>query len=113
MNQNLFQVTKMFGYRVPKDFITKHFKIMLAMLTPICIKSPLCKDICQDICRILQRDPEEAFSKSFLTIFPYIYMNFNQDMYNRCIDFIMKITSNTLYNLLFSDIKVRISNFHL
>lgn len=50
----------------------------------------------------------------FLSIYPYLYLNEASDVTNKCMEFIIQNTGNTLFYHLKADIKVnkqRLANF--
>lgn len=53
-----------------------------------------------------RKEKNKMLSGSFLTIYPYLFINEPANITNQCIDYIMTNTEITLVRLLHSDIKV-------
>ncbi|XP_055592827.1 serine/threonine-protein kinase ATR-like [Uranotaenia lowii] len=107
--KSLTHVSKTFQFSGPVEFINKYYKIILAMLLPWCIKRPSCVNLLQELANIIRKEKTMVLSNSFLTIYPYLFINEPANITNQCIDFIMTNTGNTLVRLLHSDIKKTVS----
>ncbi|EDS36403.1 esr1 protein [Culex quinquefasciatus] len=70
---------------------------------------PACENLLQEIANMIRKDKIVVLSASFLTIYPYLFMNESTAITNQCIDYIMTHTGNTLVHLLHSDIKKTVS----
>lgn len=69
---------------------------------------PKCEKLLDELTNIIRRDKAVLLSGSFLTVYPYLFINEPANITNQCIDYIMTNTGNTLVHLLHSDIKVGI-----
>ncbi|XP_058457566.1 serine/threonine-protein kinase ATR isoform X2 [Malaya genurostris] len=107
--KSLTHVSRTFQFAGPVEFAAKHYKIILAMLLPWCIKRPKCEKLLQELADLIRNDKTVLLSRSFLTIYPYLFINEPANITNQCIDYIMKNTGNTLVHLLQSDIKKTVS----
>ncbi|XP_062565656.1 serine/threonine-protein kinase ATR-like [Armigeres subalbatus] len=105
LHKSLYHISRTFQFSGPVNFVTKYYKIILAMLLPWCVKRPKCEDLLQELANIIRRDTTLLLSNSFLTVYPYLFINESASITNQCIDYIMKNTGNTLVHLLHSDIK--------
>ncbi|XP_053674519.1 serine/threonine-protein kinase ATR [Anopheles nili] len=102
-------VSHTFGCRDPLDFVSKQYKIMMAMLLPWCLKLPKCENLLREISVIVRKDLVAMLSASFLTIYTYLFISETVDITNQCIEYIMKLTGNSFFHLLHSDIKRTVS----
>ncbi|XP_053684897.1 serine/threonine-protein kinase ATR-like [Sabethes cyaneus] len=110
LSKSLSHVSKAFQFSSgPVEFLTKYYKIVLAMLLPWCVKRPKCAPLLQELCEIIRTDITVLLSKSFSTIYPYLFINESAAITNQCIDYIITNTGNTLVHLLQSDIKKTVS----
>lgn len=66
---------------------------------------PKCVSLLQELCDLIRTDLTVLLSKSFSTIYPYLFINESATLTNQCIDYIITNTGNTLVHLLQSDIK--------
>ncbi|XP_055529516.1 serine/threonine-protein kinase ATR-like [Wyeomyia smithii] len=108
--KSLVHVSKTFQFASgPVEFITKYYKIVLAMLLPWCVKRPKCIALLQELSELIRTDITVLLSKSFSTIYPYLFINETPVITNQCIDYIITNTGNTLVHLLQSDIKKTVS----
>ncbi|XP_055679368.1 serine/threonine-protein kinase ATR-like [Lutzomyia longipalpis] len=102
---SLTHTAKFLGYTAAREFITSHYKIILAMLLPWIIKYHQCEKLLEDVCEHTGQELSDALSESFVTIYSYLFLNQSPEINNKCIDYVMKNTSQTLYCLLHTDIK--------
>ncbi|XP_029733989.2 serine/threonine-protein kinase ATR-like [Aedes albopictus] len=105
LQKSLYHISRTFNYSGPVKFATKYYKIILAMLLPWCVKRPKCEKLLDELTNIIRRDKAVLLSGSFLTVYPYLFINEPANITNQCIDYIMTNTGNTLVHLLHSDIK--------
>ncbi|XP_058118303.1 serine/threonine-protein kinase ATR-like [Anopheles ziemanni] len=102
-------VSHTFECRDPADFVGKHYKTMMAMLLPWCLRFPKCDDMLSELAAISRKDLVTILSTSFLTIYTYLFISETPEVTNRCIEYIMKLTGNSFFELLHSDIKRTVS----
>lgn len=76
------------------------------MIIPWSIRHEKCLGLIEEICDIVQKDLSSTICSSFLSIYTYLYLNESTEMNNKCMNFIIQNTGNSLYHLLKSDIKV-------
>uniref|UniRef100_A0AAG5CQS0 Serine/threonine-protein kinase ATR n=1 Tax=Anopheles atroparvus TaxID=41427 RepID=A0AAG5CQS0_ANOAO len=107
--QSLTIVSHTFVCRDAVDFVCKHYKTMTAMLLPWCLRFPKCEDMLTELAAIIRRDLVAILSTSFLTIYTYLFISETPEVTNRCIEYIMKLTGNSFFQLLHSDIKRTVS----
>ncbi|XP_049538761.1 serine/threonine-protein kinase ATR-like [Anopheles darlingi] len=107
--QSLTIVSHTFGCRDPVEFVGKHYKIMMAMLLPWCLRYPKCDELLRELAAIVRKDLVAMLSMSFLTIYTYLFISEETEVTYRCIDYIMKLTGNSFCRLLHSDIKRTVS----
>ncbi|XP_065080234.1 serine/threonine-protein kinase ATR-like [Ochlerotatus camptorhynchus] len=105
LHKSLYHISRTFQFSGPVKFVTKYYKIILAMLLPWCVKRPKCEHLLQELANMTRRDKKLMLSGSFLTIYPYLFINEPANITNQCIDYIMTNTGITLVHLLHSDIK--------
>ncbi|XP_035792224.1 serine/threonine-protein kinase ATR-like [Anopheles albimanus] len=103
--QSLTIVSHTFGCRDPIEFVGKHYKIMMAMLLPWCLRYPKCDELLRELAAIVRKELVAMLSMSFLTIYTYLFISEETEVTYRCIDYIMKLTGNSFCRLLHSDIK--------
>lgn len=110
LSKSLIHVSKTFRFTAgPVEFITKYYKIVLAMLLPWCIKRPKCVSLLQELSELSRTDITVLLSRSFSTIYPCLFINESVTITNQCIDYIITNTGNTLVHLLQSDVKKTVS----
>lgn len=73
------------------------------------LQYPRSQGLIGDVSQIIRKDVADTLSLSFLTIYPYLFLNETTEIINKCIDFIIQNTESTLYNLLQEDIKVSLA----
>ncbi|XP_053659294.1 serine/threonine-protein kinase ATR [Anopheles marshallii] len=109
LHQSITNVSHTFECRDPVDFVGKHYKMILAMLLPWCLRFPQCVDLLREVAIIMRKDLMAMLSISFLTIYTYLFISESMEVTNKCIDYIMKLTGNSFFHLLHSDIKRTVS----
>ncbi|XP_058065656.1 serine/threonine-protein kinase ATR-like [Anopheles bellator] len=107
--QSLTIVSHTFGCRDPVEFASKNYKLMMAMLVPWCLRFPKCEDLLREMAVIVRKDLVVMLSVSFLTIYTYLFISESADVTKRSIDYIIKLTGNSFFHLLHSDIKGSLS----
>ncbi|XP_052873346.1 serine/threonine-protein kinase ATR [Anopheles cruzii] len=107
--QSLTIVSHTFGCRDPVEFVSKYYKLMMAMLVPWCLRFPKCEDLLREMAVIVRKDLVVMLSVSFLTIYTYLFISESADVTKRSIDYIIKLTGNSFFHLLHSDIKGTLS----
>uniref|UniRef100_A0A182Q7R9 Serine/threonine-protein kinase ATR n=1 Tax=Anopheles farauti TaxID=69004 RepID=A0A182Q7R9_9DIPT len=107
--QSLTVVSHTFECRDPEDFMGKNYKIITAMLLPWCLRFPKCDKLLREVAIIVRKNLAEMLSTSFLTIYTYLCISESVDVTKKCIDYIMKLTGNSFFHLLHSDIKRTVS----
>ncbi|XP_035920016.1 serine/threonine-protein kinase ATR [Anopheles stephensi] len=109
LHQSMNNVSHTFECRDPVDFVGKHYKIIMAMLLPWCLRVPKCDDLLREVAIIVRKDLVAMLSVSFLTIYTYLFISESVEITNNCIEYIMKLTGNSFFHLLHSDIKRTVS----
>ncbi|XP_049291273.1 serine/threonine-protein kinase ATR [Anopheles funestus] len=109
LHQSMNIVSHTFECRDPVDFVGKHYKIIMAMLLPWCLRLPKCEALLREVAIIMRKDLVAILSISFLTIYTYLFISESVEVTNKCIDYIMKLTGNSFFHLLHSDIKRTVS----
>uniref|UniRef100_A0A182K3Q7 Serine/threonine-protein kinase ATR n=1 Tax=Anopheles christyi TaxID=43041 RepID=A0A182K3Q7_9DIPT len=109
LHQSINIVSHTFESRDPVDFVGKHYKLMMAMLLPWCLRSSKCDDLLREVAIIVRKDLVALLSMSFLTIYTYLFISESVEVTNKCIEYIMKLTGNSFFHLLHSDIKRTVS----
>uniref|UniRef100_A0A182NNV9 Serine/threonine-protein kinase ATR n=1 Tax=Anopheles dirus TaxID=7168 RepID=A0A182NNV9_9DIPT len=109
LHQSLTVVSHTFECRDPVDFVGKHYKIIMAMLLPWCLRFPRCDSLLREVAIIVRKNLVAMLSTSFLTIYTYLCISETVDVTKKCIDYIMKLTGNSFFHLLHSDIKRTVS----
>lgn len=66
-------------------------------------------ELIEEVCDIVQKDLATAISSSFLSIYIHLYLNNSTEENSKCMDFIIQNTGSSLYLLLKSDVKVKIT----
>ncbi|XP_059610309.1 serine/threonine-protein kinase ATR-like [Phlebotomus argentipes] len=105
MRHALNQVSTMMGYLSTKDFIRQHFKLIIAMLLPYCIRNMKCEKLLEDVCKQMKMELNEMLTVAFVTIYTYLYHTQSTEVNNKCIDFVIQHTGQSLYHLMHTDIK--------
>ncbi|XP_055699229.1 serine/threonine-protein kinase ATR-like isoform X2 [Phlebotomus papatasi] len=103
--QSLTQATKMLGFISVNEFISQHYKLIIAMILPWCLKDLRCKKLLLDVCHYVRHELNEVLSMAFLHIYTYLFLHQSPEVNNKCIDYVMQNTSQTLFCLLHADIK--------
>uniref|UniRef100_A0A182W7X4 Serine/threonine-protein kinase ATR n=1 Tax=Anopheles minimus TaxID=112268 RepID=A0A182W7X4_9DIPT len=109
LHQSMINVSHTFECRDPVDFVGKHYKLIMAMLLPWCLRMQKCDDLLREVAIIVRKDLVAMLSISFLTIYTYLFISETVEVTNKCIDYIMKLTGNSFFHLLHSDIKRTVS----
>uniref|UniRef100_A0A182TC53 Serine/threonine-protein kinase ATR n=1 Tax=Anopheles maculatus TaxID=74869 RepID=A0A182TC53_9DIPT len=109
LHQSMNNVSHTFECRDPVDFVGKHYKIIMAMLLPWCLRLQKCDDLLREVAIIVRKDLVAMLSASFLTIYTYLFISESVETTNNCIEYIMKLTGNSFFHLLHSDIKRTVS----
>ncbi|GAB0096643.1 Serine/threonine-protein kinase ATR [Sergentomyia squamirostris] len=107
--QSLITTAKVLEYNVARDFIFFNMKVILAMLLPWCIQHPRCENLLQEVCINLRKEPRELLSGAFVTIYIYLHLNHSPSNAAKCIDYILRKTNHTVYELLNQDIQKTVS----
>uniref|UniRef100_A0A182HML1 Serine/threonine-protein kinase ATR n=5 Tax=Anopheles arabiensis TaxID=7173 RepID=A0A182HML1_ANOAR len=109
LHQSISIVSYTFESRDPVDFVGKHYKTIMAMLLPWCLRSSKCEYLLREIAVIVRKDLVALLSTSFLTIYTYLFISESVEVTNKSIEYIMRITGNSFFHLLHSDIKRTVS----
>ncbi|XP_052902719.1 serine/threonine-protein kinase ATR [Anopheles moucheti] len=109
LHQSITNVSHTFECRDSVDFVGKHYKIIMAMLLPWCLRLQQCDDLLREVAIIMRKDLMAMLSISFLTIYTYLFISESVEVTKKCIDYIMKLTGNSFFHLLHSDIKRTVS----
>lgn len=104
--KHFFQISQLFGYIDEKDFISKHYRTMLAILIPWQIKNEKCVGLIEEICDTIQKDLSSTMCSSFLSIYTHLNLYESTEINTKGLDYVMRSTDHSLYQLLKSDVKV-------
>ncbi|XP_008550901.1 serine/threonine-protein kinase atr [Microplitis demolitor] len=101
LSLTLNRLSNCFGFIGSREIFRKNGSVIMSILIPLVVKvQPRINNILKEITFLMSSNESDIYSEYFSHIFPYIYLNEELDVVNKCLKLIVTKTKKTLAKLI-------------